>query len=142
MRHHQESRSLLSQRERDQPEGARRGGKEAAEVARADRDEGASEAQAAEEDLARQVETLHACPPALRARSHARRQAPEDAPTRAQGGRREVSQVAIERRKTVRVAARSGAADGRSSTKRRRFFSPVRELKVFPGQEEVQRFVD
>ena len=49
-----------------QPEGARRGGKEAAEVACADRDEGASEAQAAEEDLARQVETRHACPAALR----------------------------------------------------------------------------
>jgi hypothetical protein len=55
MRHYQEPRSLLSQRERDQPEGARRGGKEAAEVARADRDEGASEAQAAKEDLARQI---------------------------------------------------------------------------------------
>ena len=37
--------------------GARGGGKEAAEVVCADRDEGASEAQAAEEDLARQVET-------------------------------------------------------------------------------------
>ena len=49
-----------------QPEGARRGGKEAAEVACADRDEGVSEAQAAEEDLARQVETRHACPAALR----------------------------------------------------------------------------
>ena len=40
-----------------QPEGARRGGKEAAEVARADRDEDTSEVQAAEEDLARQVAT-------------------------------------------------------------------------------------
>ena len=49
-----------------QPEGARRGGKEAAEVACADRDEDASEVQAAEEDLARQVETRHACPAALR----------------------------------------------------------------------------
>ena len=49
-----------------QPEGARRGGKEAAEVACADRDEGASEDQAPEEDLARQVETRHACPAALR----------------------------------------------------------------------------
>lgn len=48
-----------------QPEGARRGGKEAAEVGCADRDEGASEAQAAEEDLARQV-ALHACPARLR----------------------------------------------------------------------------
>jgi hypothetical protein len=38
-----------------QPEGARRGGKEAAEVACADRDEDTSEVQAAEEDLARQV---------------------------------------------------------------------------------------
>jgi hypothetical protein len=47
-------------------EGARRGGKEAAEVACADRDEGASEDQAPEEDLARQVETRHACPAALR----------------------------------------------------------------------------
>src|SRR5207245_2955934 len=46
-----------------QPEGARRGGKEAAEVACADRDEGASEAQAPEEDLARQVETRHAARP-------------------------------------------------------------------------------
>jgi hypothetical protein len=45
-----------------QPEGARRGGKEATEVACADRDEGASEAQAPEEDLARQVETRHARP--------------------------------------------------------------------------------
>jgi hypothetical protein len=51
----------------DQPEGARRGGKEAAEVACAERDEGASEDQAPEEDLARQVETRHACPAALRA---------------------------------------------------------------------------
>src|SRR6266508_6006773 len=50
----------------DQPEGARRGGKEAAEVACADRDEGASEDQAPEEDLARQVETRHVCPAALR----------------------------------------------------------------------------
>ncbi len=49
-----------------QPEGARRGGKEAAEVACADRDEGASEDQAPEEDLARQVESRHACPAALR----------------------------------------------------------------------------
>ena len=49
-----------------QPEGARRGGKEAAEVACADRDEDASEVQAAEEDLARQVENRHACPAALR----------------------------------------------------------------------------
>ena len=49
-----------------QPEGARHGGEEAAEVACADRGEGASEAQAAEEDLARQVETRHACPAALR----------------------------------------------------------------------------
>src|SRR6266542_4042442 len=57
-----------------QPEGARRGGKEAAEVACADRDEGASEDQAPEEDLARQVETRHACPAALRGRSRARRQ--------------------------------------------------------------------
>ena len=38
-----------------QPKGPRRGGKEAAEVAYADRDKGAREAQAAEEDLARQV---------------------------------------------------------------------------------------
>src|SRR6266702_7853839 len=50
----------------DQPEGARRGGKEAAEVACADRDEGASEDQAPEEDLARQVENRHACPARLR----------------------------------------------------------------------------
>jgi hypothetical protein len=50
----------------DQPEGARGGGKEAAEVACADRDEGASEDEAPEEDLARQVETGHACPAALR----------------------------------------------------------------------------
>jgi hypothetical protein len=49
-----------------QPEGARRGGKEAAEVACADRDEGASEDQAPEEDLARQVESVQACPAALR----------------------------------------------------------------------------
>jgi hypothetical protein len=58
----------------DQPEGARRGGKEAAEVACANRDEGASEDQAPEEDLARQVETRQACPAALRGRPRARRQ--------------------------------------------------------------------
>jgi hypothetical protein len=46
------------------PEGARRGGKEAAEVACADRDEGISEDQAPEEDLARQVESGQACPAA------------------------------------------------------------------------------
>jgi len=101
-----------------QPEGARRGGKEAAEVACADRDEGASEDQAPEEDLARQVETRHACPAALRggrvlggkhlkilqdartkrwARSHS-------------GG--------IERRKTIR-RLRSGEAACRDSTTRR-----------------------
>ena len=40
-----------------QPEGARRGGKEAAEVACEDRDKGASEDQAPEEDLARQVDS-------------------------------------------------------------------------------------
>jgi hypothetical protein len=39
--------------EEDQPEGARGGGKEATEVACAERDEGTSEAQAPEEDLAR-----------------------------------------------------------------------------------------
>jgi hypothetical protein len=50
----------------DQPGGARRGGKEAAEAACADRDEEASKDQAPEEDLARQVETRHACPTALR----------------------------------------------------------------------------
>src|SRR6266550_1953641 len=51
-------------REHINREGARRGGKEAAEGACADRDEGASEDQAPEEDLARQVETRHACPAA------------------------------------------------------------------------------
>jgi hypothetical protein len=45
-----------------QPEGARRGGKEAAEVACADRDEGASEGQAPKEDLARQVVTVTLAP--------------------------------------------------------------------------------
>jgi len=67
----------------DQPEGARRGGKEAADVACANRDESASEAQAAEKDLARQVETRHACPPALRGGRVLGGQAPEDAPGRA-----------------------------------------------------------
>ena len=52
----------MSQREQINPKEARRGGKEAAEVACADRNEGASEDQAPEEDLARQVETGHACP--------------------------------------------------------------------------------
>jgi hypothetical protein len=56
----------MSQREHINREGARRGGKEAAEVACTDRDEGTSEDQAPEEDLARQVETRHACPAALR----------------------------------------------------------------------------
>jgi hypothetical protein len=49
-----------------QPEGARRGGEEEAEVACADRVQGASEVQTPEEDLARQVETRHACPAGLR----------------------------------------------------------------------------
>src|SRR6266545_3436361 len=49
----------------DQPEGARRGGKEAAEVACADRNEGAGKDQAPQEDLARQVESGHACPAAF-----------------------------------------------------------------------------
>src|SRR6266498_4082271 len=73
-----------------QPEGARRGGKEAAEVACADRDEGASEDQAPEEDLARQVETRHACPAALRGLEpgdHYRDQAATKLPSAGRPGR-------------------------------------------------------
>ena len=55
-----------------QPEGARGGRKEAAEVACTDRDEGASEIQAVEEDLARQVETRHTWPGSVAGRSRAR----------------------------------------------------------------------
>jgi hypothetical protein len=48
------------------------GRKEAAEVACADRNEGASEIQAAEENLARQVETRHTWPGSVAGRSRAR----------------------------------------------------------------------
>jgi hypothetical protein len=85
----------------DQPEGARRGGKEAAEVACADRKEGASEDQAPEEDLARQVEARHACPAALRAAASSAAR-PEYAPGRAHEAVGKVSfRWGTELRKTI-----------------------------------------
>ena len=82
-----------------QPEGARHGGKEAAEVACADRGEGASEAQAAEEDLARQVETRHACPAALRGGRVLGRKHLKKLQDAARGGGQGLIQVGTERRK-------------------------------------------
>src|SRR5437667_6227624 len=70
----------------DRPEGARRGGKEAAEVACADRVEGVSEDQAPEEDLARQVESGHVWPRSFAGRVACSAARPEDAPGRAHEG--------------------------------------------------------
>jgi hypothetical protein len=102
-----------------QSEGARRGGKEATEVACPDRDEGASEAQAPEEDLARQVKTRHAFPAALRGGRVLGGRAPEDAPGRGHEAVGKVSFKGAERRKTIRTAALRREAACRSSAKTR-----------------------